>query len=534
MGRKNRSTQNKVYKRHAQKVYVKGDAKSSRWDKTTDVFARVIAMLFYPFYLLYTKISGHQKMSKNSNVSSKASTKLSVSTLIEKLKMRLRTLDFSALKALDREKIKAITSKYASFLNHHKVVVSGVIGVMVVALIGVQALSSFNAVDVTSGEMSEAHMVSVTEAKTSDAALEPLEALPTLPDISFAAVRAYEIVVNDTVLAKFKSESECDNVLDQLVSMYTTVGEEETSEILDWYYSEDVKILHGFVPLTDFEGYDDVEAMLAYIVKGTKEERTHIVQKGENYWVIAAYYGIQPSDLEAANPNVKPEALQIGQEISLVVPKPMISVCTVERAEYIDNIPFEVTYEDTSSLYRDETKVKVKGIEGEREVVANVTKQNGREIGRTVLEETVLSEPTTKVVYKGTKEPPPRMGTGTLKRPASRGSVTSEFGWRWGARHEGIDIGLPVGSDVKAADGGVVTFAGYSSSYGYYVMIDHGGNIKTVYAHCSKLLVSKNDKVYQGQVIARSGNTGRSTGPHLHFEVRVNGTPVNPRNYVSF
>jgi murein DD-endopeptidase MepM/ murein hydrolase activator NlpD len=471
---------------------------------------------------------------KSSNKAFNRSAKPSATAVIERLKTRVKALDFSALKQFDREKFKAVTSQYASFLNHHKVVVSGVIGVMVVALIGVQALSSFKPVDVTSDEMSEAHMISVADAKASDTALEPLKTLPVIQDISFAAVRAYEIVVNDKVLASFKSESECDDVLDQLVSMYTAVGEGETSEILDWYYSEDVKVLHGFVPLTAFEGYDDVESMLAYIVKGTKEERTHIVQKGENYWVIAAYYGIQPSDLEVANPNVKPEALQIGQEISLVVPKPMISVCTVERAEYIDSIPFEVTYEDTSSLYRDETKVKVKGIEGEREVVANVTKQNGREIGRTVLEETVLSEPTTKVVYKGTKEPPPRMGTGTLVRPASRGSVTSEFGWRWGARHEGIDIGLPVGSDVKAADGGVVTFAGYSSSYGYYVMIDHGGNITTVYGHCSKLLVSKGDKVYQGQVIARSGNTGRSTGPHLHFEVRVNGTPVNPRNYVSF
>jgi murein DD-endopeptidase MepM/ murein hydrolase activator NlpD len=510
---------------------VKGDAKSTRWDKVTDLFARIIALLFYPFYLLITKLTNRKKMSKSDKPLSAY-----FSAFIEKLKSaraHFKVPDFKQLKQLDREKVKAVTDKYIAFVNQHKLLASGVIGVMVIALIGVQVLSGFNAIDVTSGSATEAHMVSVAEAQTSSE-LEPLKTLPNIPDISFAAVRAYEIVVNDKVLARFKSEDACNEVLDQLVAMYTTVDETETKEILDWYYSENVEVLHGFVPLTAYEGYDDVETMLAYIVKGTKEEKTHTVQKGENYWVIAAYYGIQPSDLEAANPNVKPETLQIGQEISLIVPKPMISVCTVERAEYVDSIPFDVTYEETASLYRDETKVKVSGVEGEREVVANVVKENGREIGRTVLEETVLSEPTTKVVYKGTKEPPPRMGTGTLVKPTSRGSVTSEFGWRWGARHEGIDIGLPVGSDVKAADGGVVTFAGYSSSYGYYVMIDHGGNITTLYAHCSKLLVSKGTKVYQGQLIAYSGNTGRSTGPHLHFEVRVNGTPVNPRNYVTY
>ena len=185
-------------------------------------------------------------------------------------------------------------------------------------------------------------------------------------------------------------------------------------------------------------------------------------------------------------------------------------------------------------MYKGESKTKTNGVYGERAVVAEIIKENGREVGRTILDENVTAEPQAKVVYKGTKDPPPKMGTGNLVHPTSRGVITSEFGWRWGRRHTGIDIGLNVGSNVKAADGGVVTFAGYSSSYGRYIIIDHGGNITTLYAHNSSLLVSKGDKIYQGQLIAYSGNTGYSTGPHLHFEVRISGVPQNPRNYVNF
>ena len=99
--------------------------------------------------------------------------------------------------------------------------------------------------------------------------------------------------------------------------------------------------------------------------------------------------------------------------------------------------------------------------------------------------------------------------------------------------HSGIDIGASYGTNILAANSGTVIKAGYNSSYGYMVMIDHGGGIVTLYAHSSKLLVSTGDVVARGQVIALIGSTGRSTGPHLHFEVRVNGAYQNPLNYVS-
>lgn len=120
--------------------------------------------------------------------------------------------------------------------------------------------------------------------------------------------------------------------------------------------------------------------------------------------------------------------------------------------------------------------------------------------------------------------------------PASR-TVTSPFGMRWHPvygsyrMHNGIDIGASYGTNVLAADGGIVVTSTYSSSYGYYIVIDHGNGMKTTYAHLSKLLVSVGQSVSRGQVIGLIGSTGVSTGPHLHFEVSVNGGRVNPMNY---
>lgn len=122
--------------------------------------------------------------------------------------------------------------------------------------------------------------------------------------------------------------------------------------------------------------------------------------------------------------------------------------------------------------------------------------------------------------------------------PASA-RITSSFGDRESptagasSNHKGIDIGAPTGSNIVAAASGTVTISTYSYSAGNYVMINHGGGVSTVYMHCSKLLVSVGDTVKQGDVIAKVGSTGYSTGPHLHFGIRQNGTYVNPSKYVS-
>jgi murein DD-endopeptidase MepM/ murein hydrolase activator NlpD len=103
---------------------------------------------------------------------------------------------------------------------------------------------------------------------------------------------------------------------------------------------------------------------------------------------------------------------------------------------------------------------------------------------------------------------------------------------RWGRLHAGIDIPLGMGTGIRAADGGSVSIAGVMGGYGNYICIQHGGALSTCYAHLSSIGVSVGQSVSQGQVIGASGNTGNSTGPHLHFETRVNGNPVDPLGYL--
>jgi murein DD-endopeptidase MepM/ murein hydrolase activator NlpD len=112
------------------------------------------------------------------------------------------------------------------------------------------------------------------------------------------------------------------------------------------------------------------------------------------------------------------------------------------------------------------------------------------------------------------------------------GPVTSPFGWRWGRMHEGIDIGVPYGTAIHAAASGTVIYCGWESGYGNLTVIDHGGGLATAYGHQSSIAVSCGQQVSQGEVIGYVGSTGHSTGPHLHFEVRVNGSPVDPMGYL--
>lgn len=128
-------------------------------------------------------------------------------------------------------------------------------------------------------------------------------------------------------------------------------------------------------------------------------------------------------------------------------------------------------------------------------------------------------------------------GTGQLGWPVS-GEITSPYGYRvhpiWGTTiyHSGIDIGVDEGTPVHAADGGVIVWSGWMGGYGYAVVIDHGNGLSTLYGHNSELAVDEGQSVAKGQVISYAGSTGNSTGPHVHFEVRANGDPVDPMGYL--
>ena len=147
----------------------------------------------------------------------------------------------------------------------------------------------------------------------------------------------------------------------------------------------------------------------------------------------------------------------------------------------------------------------------------------------------MITEPVTEIQARGTLERPSWAPTGSFRWPTN-GTLTSRYGYRkiFGGTsfHGGIDIANKKGTDVVAADGGEVIYAGWMSGYGYLIQIDHQNGYVTYYGHNSSLLVDVGDKVYKGQHIAEMGATGRVTGTHCHFEVRLNGERQDPLDYL--
>lgn len=393
-------------------------------------------------------------------------------------------------------------------------------------LVASQASEQKVATKKVSADISTNNLVSLTAKETkNNKEYEPISESLKL------GVNMYAIKVEGKEVAYLETKGQADSVIKMLKDNYKLEGGVEEKIIL----RENVEIVKVKRDIFDFDGYKTEEEVLEYIVKGTNEQKIHKVETGENFWVIADEYGLNVQDLIDANPTIDEKKLQIGAELSLIVEEPIINVVAITKVERVDEIAYGKDENiKTNDYYVGDYRVKQNGVPGKAEVVVEVYMENGKLIGEKVLETNVLKEPVNKVVYEGIKIAPPRIGTGTFQRPTSRGYVTSRFGPRWGSFHNGLDIGLSMRTTVYAADGGVVIWSGYKGSFGKLVIIDHGGNLKSYYAHNDKLLVGVGDRVFKGQEISLSGNTGRSTGPHLHFEVRKNNVPVNPTKYVNY
>lgn len=343
----------------------------------------------------------------------------------------------------------------------------------------------------------------------------------------------YNLRVNGEIVASFKTPNEGKQVMDKIAAMNTG----EKSEIVKLEYKENVDITKDEASFLDDNTYSKVDDAVNFLMTGTKEMKKYSIVAGDIPETIAEAHGMTIDELEAANPSIvgRGHLLQIGEELNLVIPKPLINVMTTERRSYVKNVDYEVVETEDEEMYEGEVVVQEEGEYGRSEVVAEVVRENGREISRTILSEKVLKEPKKEVVTVGTKPAPPRRGSGYLDYPLQRGfEVSSPFGMRWGFLHSGIDLACPLGTPIVAADGGVVTFAGWDSIGGLMVKIDHGGNISTGYAHCGYLAVSEGEMVFKGQYIADVGMTGFTTGPHLHFEVLYDGVHTDPSEYLAF
>jgi len=298
-------------------------------------------------------------------------------------------------------------------------------------------------------------------------------------------------------------------------------------------FGNKVEIVESYLP--DYQ-LTDLNSAIAEITEDQEHFEVYEVQTGDTLGSIATYHNLTIDDLIAMNPGKIEDQFSIirpQDEITVSVPKPRLSV-EYTRREYIEE-DYDVKVQEVmnNSWYKNETKVLQEPSAGHHLVVDLVTYNNGTIVERKNENEKITVRALPKVIERGTIDPP------TYIKPLSGGRFSSGFGRRnrptKGASsfHRGVDWATPVGTTISASAAGTVTRAGWGSGYGYCIYIKHNDGRETRYGHLSKILVSAGQTVEQGEKIALSGNTGVSTGPHLHFEILIGGTQVNPLDYLN-
>lgn len=303
---------------------------------------------------------------------------------------------------------------------------------------------------------------------------------------------------------------------------------EEIADDMIVEFCENVEVKDSFIASDMIKSVDEAfelvtenETLSDYIV----------VDESETLKTIAEDNDMTLPEIKALNPDVS--EVGAGDTVKIKTVSPLLSVRVTETVEYEEAVPFESKSSYSDELYEGETETVKAGVEGSATVVAKVHTVNGKEESREVIDRVVTSAPVTEIKLIGRKAVP-QSATGIFGMPTTSGKLSSNFGSRWGRNHNGVDISISNGSSVYASDGGVVTYSGWMSGYGNYVVIDHQNGYQTAYGHNSQNLVSVGQRVAKGEKIALSGSTGNSTGPHLHFEVKKNGVYQNPLSYVNY
>lgn len=210
----------------------------------------------------------------------------------------------------------------------------------------------------------------------------------------------------------------------------------------------------------------------------------------------------------------------------------LLGVRILAKSSELNEIEYSTITESSEDLYMGESK-EIIGENGVKRVFKEVTFDGVNKIKEVVVNENILIEPKPTVIMKGTRNPYDD-GIAFLSMPTMGGYMSSEYGEeRYSSYHKGIDIAKDLGEDVNAAFDGKVITAGYNNGgYGNLIIIEHENNMKTYYAHLNDIYVKVGDVIKKGKKIGTVGNTGLSTGPHLHFELRINDEPVDPTNYI--
>ncbi len=347
---------------------------------------------------------------------------------------------------------------------------------------------------------------------------------------------AYVITVDGEPFVAVRSEDDLEQIVGELKNVYTANG--YGTKTITAQIDQEMAIKPGAVDPESILEPDEVITLLTGIAPQEKRQlallppSVDLMAQGNGY--APGYYDL-PFSI-----NYFSEGTEENADLP-VIKEQNVSVTTVEEAVIREEIPFEVEYVEDDQLWIVQREITVEGEEGLKEVVYHITRENGVEVDRMKIREAIINEPVTQVEAVGTAKVS-AVGTGRFIWPVEGGGEITP-GRGFSSWHTGIDIHAKTGTNILAADSGVVWFSGYGGSQGNYLILYHG-SFWTLYLHNSQNLVKEGDAVQQGGVIANAGSTGRSSGPHLHFEVRLDDgtgewrtyyqhTPIDPLKFFS-
>ena len=341
-------------------------------------------------------------------------------------------------------------------------------------------------------------------------------------------VSAYGIYQDGKLLTVVETKGTADSLVNETLNFYKKPAKGMKMDQIKFVKQVEVKQID--VMLTSVQSKKQASEQL---LSGGTINMSHIIKTGENVNGVAKVYDVNVKDMTAKNGKHDVNDLKPGDVVNMEKKVAPLEVRTVETGKMSEAIPYETEKQETKDLYKGESLVAQEGVDGRQIVSGTITKVNGKEVKRNIKHKEVVAQPVKKIVKVGINDKPKTASSGSYA--VKNGYVINsngKFGSRWGRKHEGLDFSCPTGTPIYAADGGTVTKAATFGGYGNCVIIKHDNGQETLYGHCSKLNVSQGEKVYKGQVIAAVGNTGRSTGAHLHFEIHIGGSAVDPWSYI--
>lgn len=332
---------------------------------------------------------------------------------------------------------------------------------------------------------------------------------------------AYGAYLEDKLIVVGTSKEEIQKALDEILSENKANLEDATAT-----FEENIEIRQGLFPNSKIESFEKIKEALT---SKTEVSKPYTVAEDDTVVSIAEKFGISTEKLLKDNGKTESDSIYPGDTLNIITLEDLLHVKVVAKETIENEIPFEKITKEDSGLEKGKVIVDKEGSNGKEEVVYCVTYLNGKETEKKESAREIKLEPTAEEQTIGTKQE-----EYTWPVPFTK-NITSGFGPRWGTFHYGIDISSAGvdGTDIVAAKAGTVKVAKIGNTgYGNHIIISHDDGTETLYGHCKSLCTSVGKRVNQGEKIACVGSTGQSTGPHLHFEIRINGKKVNPTQYV--